>query len=173
MRSLLSHSDHKLAGLRSTLSKVTEELWTELRSQRQLSETIAVVMATPTHNIANTPALADVRDEFLEVAAGTLNPCASPAAVRTVLDTVLARSGLSFYDLSSTTESTGMFVTSTVYTRGAVHIVDPTKIASSSSSSEGVSRCGWKFSHAKCKFHERPPSTSSNCVKCFQTLLST
>ena len=47
MRSLLSHSDHKLAGLRSTLPKVTEELWTELRSQRQLSETLAVVMATP------------------------------------------------------------------------------------------------------------------------------
>ena len=113
IRNLLSHSDHEVAGLRSTLSKVTEELWTELRSQRQLSETLAAVLATSTRSIADTPALADVRDDFLEVAAGTLNPRASPATVRTVLDAVLARSGRSLQDLSQTTVSTGMLITST------------------------------------------------------------
>ena len=53
-------------------------------------------MATPTRNLANTPALADVKDDFLEVAAGTLKPRASPTTVRAVLDTVLARPGRSF-----------------------------------------------------------------------------
>ena len=88
IRCLLSQSDQELAGLRTTLLKFTDEWWTDLRSQPQLSETLAVVMATPMRNIANTPVLADVRDEILESAVGSLNPRASATDVRKVLETV-------------------------------------------------------------------------------------
>ena len=40
------------------------EVWTLFGSQRQFSETLAVVIAIPWRNITNTLALADLRDEF-------------------------------------------------------------------------------------------------------------
>ena len=66
--------------------EVHQEVWTSLRFLHPRSEAFAGVMAAPTRNIVDSPNSADVPEESIVFALGSLKPRASPVTVWAVVD---------------------------------------------------------------------------------------